>query len=122
MQMNETISPQFFLKIWGLCLLTFYHAGSFLFFFLPGGSYSKVSHRAAHVISYLLSWRSDGSLGARESLWTEYTMLKTFYLMDLGEKSKVRQPVHHSPEHLGCLAVREVLALLEVPGKKRSHF
>lgn len=116
MQMNETISLQFFLKIWGLCLLTFITLAVF-FFFLPGGSYSKVSHRAAHVISYLLSWRSDGSLGARESLWTEYTMLKTFYLMDWGEKSKVGQPVHHSPEHLGCLAVREVLALLEVPGK-----
>ena len=38
----------------------------------------------------------------------------------LEEKSKVRHPVHHSPEHLGCLAVREVLALLEVPGKKRK--
>lgn len=31
------------------------------------------------------------------------------------EKSNVRLPVHHWPGHLDCLAVQEVLALLEVP-------
>lgn len=35
------------------------------------------------------------------------------------ERSKFTLHVHHSPGLLGCLAVREVLALLEVPEKEK---
>ena len=35
-------------------------------------------------------------------------------------KANVKQLAQHLPGHLGCLAVQEGLALLEVPGKKTT--
>ncbi len=122
MQMNETISCNF--TDLGLVLINILSSWQFCFFFLMAVAemaYFTTYYRYSEIMWYLTFSPGDPMAPwGPGSPCRENTKGSEHFMWLMREKSNVRQPAHHWPEHLGCLAVREVQALLEVPEKRRK--